>query len=372
MAMTVTSTKPFHSPSPPPGPRGHFIFGMLPELQRDLLGLYRDTARHYGDIITLPLLGVKTVAVSHPDYFKYILQDNNKNYHRNTFFNVILKIIIGDNLFTADGDDWLSRRRLMQPAFHRQRIANFGAVMTECTQAMLDRWSRGSNGQSLEIDQEMMALTLRVAGKAFFSVDLSRAASAIGEAFTHTSEYVNYRFGSPYAPPLFIPTRQNRTLRKALRTLDDTIYSLIRARRQSPAERHDLLGMLMEARDTDTGQGMSDQTLRNEVATMMFAGHETTAAALTWTFYLLSQHPEVERKLHAELSEVLAGRAPGMEDLPNLKYTRMVIDETMRLYPPHAAERQRRRDRRPPCPGQPSPTRRLAAGRACASATSLR
>ncbi len=349
--MTTTATptpKTTHSRALPPGPRGHFILGMLPELQRDLLGLYGDTARQYGDVVTIPFLGVKTIAVSHPDHFKHILQDYNKNYHRNAFFNTILHVIIGDNLFTTDGDDWLSRRRLMQPAFHRQRIASFSTLMTECVQAMLERWD-SAGGQRLPIDQEMMALTLRVAGKAFFSVDLSGEANAIGEAFTHTSEYVNYRFGNPYAPPLFIPTRQNRTLRKALRTLDDTIYGLIRARRETPTSPPsgnyadgggdrggggDLLGMLMEARDADTGEGMSDKTLRNEVATMMFAGHETTAAALTWTFYLLSQHPEAERKLHAELSEVLAGRAPTMEDLPRLKYTRMVIDETMRLYPP--------------------------------------
>lgn len=318
----------------PPGPRGHFVLGLIPELRRDLLGMYQDIAREYGDVATVPFLGVKTFAISHPDYFKHILQDNNRNYHRNTFFNDIVKLFIGESLFTTDGGEWLWRRRLTQPAFHRQRIAAFGALMTDSTLAMLDRWRAHPDGQPVWVDREMMKLTLQVAGKALFSVDLLGASNALGEAFTHTSEFVNYRLGAPFPLPLFIPTRRNREFRQGLQTLDRTLYAMIRERRQSGEDKGDLLSMLMQARAEETGEALNDEQLRNEMALMMFAGHETTAVALGWTFYLLSQHPEAEHKLHAELADVLGGRTPTLADLPNLRYTRMVIEESMRLYPP--------------------------------------
>jgi cytochrome P450 len=206
--------------------------------------------------------------------------------------------------------------------------------MTDSAGAMLDRWQTQPDGQPLWVDREMMQLTLRVAGKALFGVDLVGESHALGEAFTHTSEFVNYRLGAPFPAPLFIPTRRNREFRRAAQTLDRTIYALIRERRHSGEDQGDLLSMLMQARDEDTGESLNDEQVRNEIALMMFAGHETTAVTLTWTFYLLSGHPEVERQLHAELADVLGGRAPTIQDLPDLRYTRMVIEESMRLYPP--------------------------------------
>lgn len=318
----------------PPGPSGHWLWGMLPALRRDMLGMYREAVRQYGDVVRIRFMGVNTFAFGHPDHFKHILQDHNRNYRRNAFFNRIIMQALGLNLFTADGDDWLSRRRLMQPAFHRQRINAFGGLMTECAEAMLDRWRGLPSDKPVWVDQEMMALTLRVAGQALFSIDLSGETSALGQAFTDVSEYVNYRFGDPLPPPLFIPTKRNRQYTRAARVLDQTIYALIRERRKSGQEKGDLLGMLMSARDADTGEAMTDEQLHNEIGVMMFAGHETTAATLTWTCYLLSQHPEVECKLHAELAEVLGGRTPTLADLPNLPYTKRVIEEAMRLYPP--------------------------------------
>jgi cytochrome P450 len=318
----------------PPGPRGQPFFGSIADYRRDLLGLYRRAALEYGDIVRIRFFGADTFAFSHPDHFKYILQDRNRNYRRNAFLNGIVRLFLGDSLFTTDGDDWLSRRRLMQPAFHRQRIAGFGGLMAEAAQTALREWDARPDGQRLELDQAMMALTLRVAGQALFSVDLHTEAAALGAAFTGMSEYLNYRMGSPFQPPAWVPTRGNRLYNRTRRTLDEKIYALIRARRASAEEHNDLLGMMMAARDADTGETMSDVTLRNEVLVMMFAGHETTAAALTWAFSLLARHPEAEAKLHAELDTVLGGRAPSLADLPNLPYTRRVVDETLRLYPP--------------------------------------
>ena len=333
MTTARSAPRPVRKPLPP-GPRGQFFWGMLGEMRRDMLGLYRSAHQQYGDIITLPFAGVDTFSISHPDLFKHVLQDHNKNYVRSQFLMRILKTFVGESLFTTDGDDWLGRRRLAQPAFHRQRIAGFSDTMTTAAQAMLDQWDRGPDGQRLELDHELMQVTLRVAGKTLFSRDLIGEANVLGEAFNATSEYVNFRLKNPFVLPPVVPTPRNRKFTRALKVLDQTIYAIIRERRASGEDKPDLLSMLMNARDEDTGEGMDDHTLRNEVAVMLFAGHETTAATLTWAFYLLSQHPEAEQHLHAELSEVLAGRSPTLDDLPKLRFNRMVIEEALRMYPP--------------------------------------
>jgi cytochrome P450 len=203
---------------------------MLGELRRDMLGLYRSITQQYGDFVRLPFAGVDTFAISHPDYFKHVLQDNNKNYVRNKFFNRIITTFVGLNLFTADGDDWLSRRRLMQPAFHRQRMAGFSTTMTGAVLAMLSAWDQRPDGQRLELDHELMQLTLRVAGQTLFSRDLIGEANALGEAFTATSEYVNYRLGHPFVLPPIVPTAANRRFTRAQKVLDRAIDEIIRAR----------------------------------------------------------------------------------------------------------------------------------------------
>lgn len=334
-SQPTVSINQTHRPAPlPPGPRGRFFWGLLPELRQDMLGLYRRVHREYGDFVRLPFMGFYTYSIAHPDLFKHVLQDRNKNYIRGEFVNGIFRTFVGLSLFTAEGDDWLSRRRLAQPAFHRQRIAGFSETMNAAAQAMLAAWDRGPQDQRLQLDHELMQVTLRVAGQTLFSRDLIGEANALGEAFTGASEYINFRLKNPFVLPLGVPTPRNRKYKRALSVVDQTLYALIRERRASGEDRPDLLSMLMNARDADTGEAMDDQTLRNEAAVMLFAGHETTATTLTWAFYLLSEHPEVERRLHAELSRELAGRVPTIDDLPRLPFNRMVIEETLRLYPP--------------------------------------
>ncbi|RIK26403.1 MAG: cytochrome P450, partial [Chloroflexi bacterium] len=280
-----------------PGPRGHLLWGMLPELRRDMLGLYQRTAQEYGDIVRLRFLWVNTYAINSPDGIKRVLQDNNRNYIKGQFINNILKLGLGENLLTTDGESWLTRRRLMQPAFHRQRIAGFGAAMTDASQLMLQRWHELPAGAQLDMEEQTMAVTLRIAGQTLFSVDLLGEARALGHAFTCLSEYVNYRMQTPFPPPLFVPTAQNRRFKQALQTIDQTVQAIIDERRRHGGEHHDLLSMLMEARDADTGEAMNDAQLRNEIVLMMFAGHETTATTLTWALYELARHPEEEAKL---------------------------------------------------------------------------
>lgn len=338
----------------PPSPPSHPLLGLMREFRQDRIGLYRRMARDYGDVLRMRFLWVNTYTISHPDYVRHVLVENNHNYVRNPFVNDVFKLFLGDGLFTMDGESWLSRRRLMQPAFHRQRLAGLGTLMTDAVEAMLADWAQWQEGQEIAVDEEMMKVTLRVAGQALFSVDLLGAARTLGDAFTGVSEFVNYRMNTPFPPPLWLPTRRNRQFKAALATLDHTVYRIIEERKGTGAhllspssrrpfedeqmhidkeEKGDLLDMLMAARDADTGAGMTDEELRNEVALLIFAGHETTATTLTWAFYLLSQHPEAEAKLHAELATVLGGRTPTLADLPNLPYNRMVIEETMRLYP---------------------------------------
>lgn len=315
---------------PPGRARRHWLLGDLPDFQRDMLGLYAEASR-LGDVATVRFMWVDTFLISHPDLIKHILQDHNRNYVRNAFLIDTLKPVNGLNLFTADGDSWLSRRRLMQPAFHRQRIAAFGPVIVGSARAMLDRWGDRS---TLAIEQEMMAVTLQVAGRALFSRDLLGESDQLGEAFSTISEYVNYRFRTPFAPPEWWPNQHNRALRAAMEVHDRVIYSLIRERRALREQPGDLLGMLIDARDADSGQGMTDDELRREISVMMFAGHETTAVTLTWALYLLSHNLEARQRLEDEVDTALEGRDPTIEDLPKLAFTRRVVDETLRLYPP--------------------------------------
>lgn len=324
----------------PPGPKGHPLFGLVDEFRRDMLGFYQRAKEEYGDVVRLRLLWVNTYAVTHPDAVRYILQENNRNYRRNRFVNDLIKRYLGRGLFTLDGESWLSRRRLMQPAFHRQRLQRMGALMTDATAQMLAGWDKEPAGKHLAIDAEMTQVTLRIAGQALFSVDLLGEAKRVGDAFVETTGYTSKRMQTPFLPPRVLPTAQNRRFNHATAILDQTIYAMIQERRRraesmnAQQEKGDLLAMLMAARDEETGAMLSDEQLRHEIALLIFAGHDTTANALTWAFYLLSQHPEEEARLHAEVDAVLQGRTPTIDDLPRLPYTRMVVEESLRLYPP--------------------------------------
>lgn len=319
----------------PTGPRGNVVLGSVGGIYRDPLRFVLDLARDHGEVARYRVAHMRMYQVNHPAGVQRILHDNHRNYSKDVATFGTLRLIVGNGLFTSDGGFWLRQRRLMQPAFHRRRVAAFGDLMTDTTLAMLERWRpRVAMGQPLDMAAEFMRLTLEVVTRALFSTSVEQEVARIGQAITTLLNDVTFRFVFPFYPPLRVPTPRNRRFLAARATLDGIVYGIIAGRRREPGEHDDLLAMLMEARDEETGEGMSDEQLRDEVITLFIAGHETTANALTWAGYLLSTHVEVGRRLRAEVDGTLGGHVPTVADLPRLAYTRMVIDEAMRLYPP--------------------------------------
>jgi cytochrome P450 len=292
--------------------------------------------RDYGDIVRLQLGPEVVVVVFHPQYVQHVLQDNHTAYSKETRVFDIMKPAIGNGLLVSNGDFWLRQRRLMQPAFHRQQINSFGELMVQETLDMLKGWSTtAQNRQPVDIHQQMMRLTLAIVTRALFGSRVEDLHGAIGASVTTVMADISFRFDHPFYPQIWLPTPRNRQFKKARSELDRVIYALIAQRRSQAADQRDLLSMLMQAQDDSAGQqGMTDRQLRDEALTLFLAGHETTAVALSWTFYLLSQHPAVEARLGQELKTVLGNRLATVADLPAMTYTRQVLDESMRLYPP--------------------------------------
>ncbi len=289
--------------------------------------------RRYGDVVRYRLGTMQVFLVVHPDGVNQVLQENHRNYVKSVDYQ-ILKRVLGEGLLTSEGPLWLRQRRLMAPMFHRQRIAEFGATMVDSTLKMLDHWSSlASQGSAFDVCNAMMHLTLEIVARVLFKVELAgEMAHEIGRDVTVSNERLGQFDLGTLLP--WLPTPRNREFRRAIGSLDAIVAGIIADHRSSGRDRGDLLSLLLAARDQDTGEAMSDQQVRDEALTLILAGHETTANALAWTWYLLSQNPDDERNLHAELADVLGGRAPAVADLPNLRYTSMVIDESMRLYPP--------------------------------------
>ena len=317
-----------------PGPHGHFLLGSTKDIQRDPLRFGLALTRQYGDIVRIRLLFWPAYLVNHPDGIGYVLQKNQRNYNKDLYPYKVLKPLIGQGLVTNDGKSWFHQRHLMQPAFHRKRLAAFGTLMTSTTVTMLDQWQDfAEREQPLDVAAEMLRLTLRIVSKALFNSDLSHEMRTVDQAITTVNKVLSDYIYIPF-PPLNVPTPRNRSLQAASRTFDQVVYDIITWRRQQNTDTGDLLSMLLSARDEETGQGMDDQQVRDEVITLLIAGHETVSTALTWTWYLLSHYPDVERRLHTELDTVLGGQIPKVEHLARLSYTRMVLEEALRLYPP--------------------------------------
>jgi cytochrome P450 len=315
----------------PSGPRGHFLLGHVRELQHDPLPFTLKLAHEYGDVARIRLLSTSAYYVSHPDGIKQILQKGHLNYDRNVFFYESLRPFLANGLLLSDGELWRHQRRLMQPAFHKQRIASMATQVVKVGDAFLKRWEKlAHQNEPLSIHREMLSVTLSVAGMTLFGLDLAAERNPMGQAFQTLVQALADYVLLPF-PPLSVPTSRNRCIRANLLTLDALVHDLIRERREQKTDTGDLLSLLL-ASDED-GSSMSDKQLRDEIVNLLFAGHETTAGTLTWVWYMLSQHPEVEQRLWEETEAVLHGEPPTVVHLSRLPYVRMIIDEVLRLYP---------------------------------------
>ncbi len=331
--MNAASATP--APRIPTGPKGLPFLGVALDIQKDILGWLTRTAAEHGPVSEYRFGPMRSYFVTHPDGLKHVLQEHVKNYTKDHFGYSMIRRIVGEGLFTSEGETWLRQRRLAQPAFHKARISAMAARMVQAASELSEHWAASQrSGEPRHAGRDMMALTLRIVGEALLGTDMRAETEAVGTAFTTINEQTVERFRSFRLLPPVLPTAYDRTFREAHRTLREVVAQVIARRRERMEDHGDLLSMFMLAKDEDTGEQMDDEHLRNEVLTMLLAGHETTANALTWAWALLHQNPDAERKLHAELDEVLGGRAPTAEDVPRLVYTRRVLDETLRLYPP--------------------------------------
>jgi cytochrome P450 len=324
-------------PLPAPGPRGRLGVGSLFEAWSDPLTMMLEGFREFGPVATYRFAWVRYLVVADPEAAHRVLVENPKGYEKSPNYQG-LKILLGQGLLTAEGDFWRKQRRMAQPAFHRERLAGFVATMAACTRDGIERWRREADGAALDVHREMMRLTFRIVGRTLLSVELDGEAKAVGEALDVALRWANDYVESIVRVPPWIPTPRNLAFRRAQRTLDELVLRIV-AERRAAHERGeevpgDLLQMLLEARDEDTGRGMSDEQLKHELLTLVLAGHETTANALSFALWLLARHPDARARLEREVDEVLAGRPPALADLPRLAWTTQVIEESMRLYPP--------------------------------------
>lgn len=307
----------------PPGPRDK---DSLRELRRDPLNFFLRLTREYGDISQFRAGFWPAYLINSPEYVQYVLRDSNRTYSKDTFAYTMTTAVFGESsLFITDGSFWQRIRRLSQPAFHHQRIDAIGSLVTDLTARMLDRWDAAmQSGQPVNVEEEMMELTVDIVGRALFSIDFTDDARTITQAITTVNISMKPGF----------PKLHAERLQEALKVLDKAMYEIVAARRQQNEDKGDLLSMLMLSKDAETGEGLTDSQIRDQIITMIIPAEETVSTALAWTWYLLGQHPDVEARLRTELSEVLGGRVPTMQDLPRLQYTRMVFEEALRFYPP--------------------------------------
>lgn len=334
MATTLAGAKTKSVRKLPPGPPGWPILGNIPLPGADWLANFERSARNFGDVVYFHFLHVPMMLLVHPDAIESVLLTNPANFHKSRDYRALAKVL-GNGLLTSEGDVWRAQRKMLQPAFRRENILSYAPVMSACAQSMLGRWG---DGQTRDLHQEMMALTLDIVGKALFGAEVLRSADRVGVALETAMKQFTRVAGWAFLLPESFPVPGTWRMNRATRQLDEVIYGIIHERRaNAPKSRGgnspDLLGSLLEVRDDD-GRPLSDLQLRDNLMTLFLAGHETTAIALSWTWYLLAKSPPVESKLHAELDKVLDGRAPTAEDLSRLPYTEMVIKESMRLYPP--------------------------------------
>ena len=314
----------------PAGPKGLPIVGNGLQFQRDPLTFMRGTQQQFGRMAHLRLANETVVAFFRPEHIRYFLMEHPRNFIKPNLGNgANLKAFLGEGLLTTDGEIHRQQRRLVQPAFHRKRVEGYADVMVQFTQELLETWQVGTE---IDMAQSMQQLTLRIILKSLFNIDSPAQAITLGHAFNDVINNTKRRFSSLAKLERRLPLEKNRRREAGARTIDDFVYALIKQHRAEGQDVGDVLSMLLEAQDE--GNTMTDKQVHDQVLTFVAAGHETAQNTLSWTFYLLSQHPAVYDKLLAELQTVLAGRTPTIADLARLPYLEWVINESWRCYPP--------------------------------------
>ncbi len=315
----------------PPGPSRRLPGAIALAFSRGRLQLLEQLTRRYGDVVYFEIAGAPFTVLNHPDFVRDVLVTRHRAFHKGVGLERA-RMLLGHGLLTSEDDFHARQRRLLLPAFHRERIAGYGDAMVSHTRRRVDRWREHS---VIDVAAEMAALALAIAGTTLFDADVEGEASEIGEAVSDALASFNFAL-LPYGDRLVnLPIPPARRFKRARARLDATVYRLIAERRTKGATGRDVLSMLVSARDVEgDNAGMTDEQIRDEAMTLLLAGHETTANALTWTLYLLSQHPQVEARLHEEVDAGLGGRDASTADLPRLAFVRAVIAESMRLYPP--------------------------------------
>ena len=320
-----------------PGPTTKQMFSQLLRARRDPSGFLVEMQKKYGNVVQFPLPILPVYLVTHPDDVDRVMRVNAKNYGKRTIQYENLALVTGDGLLAADTQSWKRQRKLIQPAFHHEAIMRVGPDTVLVTERMLKNWQKLPNNSVIDIDDDMMHAALEIVGRSLFGTDLAGDVEKTAQATLDALDIIVARARTPITFPKWIPTPNNRKLAKALRQLAGAVQRILDERKKITAiagvDRDvDMLDLLLAAHD-DEG-GLNSKELRDQIVTFIVAGHETVASSLTWTWWLLGSHQDVQTKLQKEVDEVLQGKNPEVKDVANLPYTRAVVDEALRIFPP--------------------------------------
>lgn len=316
----------------PPGPRGNALFGKLNDIRRDRLSLMTSVTREYGDAVRFTMGPKALYFFNHPEHAKHILSDNHANYHKGIGL-IQAKRALGDGLLTSEGELWRTQRRAIQPVFARDRMSNAASVVAEEAEALVTRWRAREPGAVVDVVGEMTHLTIGVLGRALLDADLD-GADSIGAAFEAVQRQAMFEMLTLGAVPPWLPLPHQLRFRRGRRELEALVDRLVEAHQRDGVEGDGLLSRLIASTESEPDPHVRRRRTRDELITLMLAGHETTASTLGWTWYLVDRHPEVFERLHEEAVRVLGARRPVYQDLHELRFTGMVVEEAMRLYPP--------------------------------------
>ncbi|HEY0677992.1 MAG TPA: cytochrome P450 [Chitinophagaceae bacterium] len=315
----------------PPGPKPKTPLGHLFSFRRDSIGFIKKIAQEYGDIVHFRIGPLRLVLLNHPDFIKEVLTTHYRNFVKGRPLEMA-KVLLGEGLLTSEGEFHKRQSRLIQPAFHRNMIEGCASSITTCATRMMNGWEEGMR---VEMKDAMTNMSISIAGKTLFNADIESEAAEINKALDTATDLFG-RISLPFSEFLLkLPLPGTLRFYKAKARLDKTVYRMINDRRQKRENKGDLISILLNAQDEKSeGVPLSDRQVRDEAMTLFLTAFDTTSTALTWTWYLLSQNPEAEAELHEEIDRVLNGRLPTAEDVPQLKFTRMVFGESMRMFPP--------------------------------------